>query len=68
MLGWLEQGVCGRDEGERGVGRYVRRGVFCGLSDSKAQQEGLCSTLTRGWPVDRRMGMETEMEMEMEME
>lgn len=32
------------------------------VSGSGAQQEGLCSTLTRGRPVDWRMEMEMEIE------
>lgn len=52
--GWLEQGVW-RTGRRRTGGRSIceKRSFFFVVSGSEAQQEGLCSTLTRGWPVDR---------------
>lgn len=64
--GGSSRGYGGRDEGERGAvdGREEEICVFSGLG---AQQEGLCATLTRGWPVDRLMEMGMEMSEERRM-
>jgi hypothetical protein len=59
--GGSSRGSGGRDEGERGAVDVREEEIFV-VSGLGAQQEGLCATLTRGWPVDRRMEMEMEME------